>query len=209
MKLPGIHDVDVSALYRCLQEDDPRHPLHGQRPAKHRLTSRNSFLDSTEALNTSKQDARTTMWVEEWNAIGERSTEWRDRGIIPNEHLASGTNEPWSTWRSLNRLRVQKGRCRAMMKMWKLSHTDVCDCGERQTMSHLMTCGDAPNCTWTDLAFPTLAGVNCAKHWEESIWQWISRTRRRRYLYYYRRRVCVHNLTNFCPYDLISTPNVP
>ena len=28
-------------------------------------------------------------------------------------------------------------------------------------------------------------------------------------LYYYRRRVCVHNLTNFCPYDLISTPNVP
>ena len=37
------------------------------------------------------------------------------------------------------------------------------------------------HCTWTDLAFPTLslAGVNCAKHWEESIWQWISRTRRR------------------------------
>ena len=35
------------------------------------------------------------------------------------------------------------------------------------------------------------------------------------YLYYYRRRVCVcvcvcvHNLTNFCPYDPISTPNVP
>ena len=99
----------------------------------------------------------------------ERSTEWRDRGIIPNEHLASGTDEPWSTWRSLNWLRVQKGRCRAMMKMWKLSHTDVCDCGERQTMSHLMTCDHAPNCTWTGLAFPTLAGVNCAKHWEESI----------------------------------------
>ena len=37
------------------------------------------------------------------------------------------------------------------------------DCGERQTMSHLMTCGDAPNCTCTDLAMPTLAGVNCAK----------------------------------------------
>ena len=55
------------------------------------------------------------------------------------------------------------------MKMWKLSHTDVCDCGERQTMYHLMTCVDAPNCTWTDLAMPTLAGVNCSKHWEESI----------------------------------------
>ena len=134
-----------------------------------RLLSRKSFLDSTEALNTSKQDARTTLWVEEWNALGERSTEWRDRGIIQNEHLASGTDEPWSTWRSLNRLRVQKGRCRAMMKIWKLSHTDVCDRGERQTMSHLMTCGDAPNCTGTDLAMPNVAGVNSAKHWEESI----------------------------------------
>ena len=60
-------------------------------------------------------------------------------------------------------------RCRAMMKMWKLFNTDVCDYGERQNMSHLMTCGDASNCTWTELAFPTIAGVNCAKHWEESI----------------------------------------
>ena len=58
-----------------------------------------------------------------------------------------------------------------MVKMWKLSHTDVCDCGERQTMSHLMTRGVAPNCTWTDLAIPTLAGVNCAKHWEEYIYE--------------------------------------
>ena len=94
-----------------------------------------------------QQDARTTLWVEELNVIGDRSTEWRDRGIIPNEHLASGTDEPWSTWRSLNRLSVQKGLCLAMVKMWKLSHTDACDCGERETMSHLMTCGDAPNCT--------------------------------------------------------------
>ena len=62
-----------------------------------------------------------------------------------------------------------KAKSWLLVKMWKLSHTDVCDCGERQTMSHLMTCGDAPNCTWTDLAFPTLAGVNCAKHWEESM----------------------------------------
>ena len=31
-------------------------------------------------------------------------------------------------------------------------------------MSHLMTSVDATNCTWTDLAIPILAGVNCAKH---------------------------------------------
>ena len=107
-------------------------------------------------------------WLRDWNDLDERSTEWRERGIIPNEHLASGSDEPWSTWRSLNRLRVPKGRFRAMMNMWKLSHTDVCDCGERHTMSHLMTCDDAPNCKWTDLAIYQ-PGVNCAKHWEESI----------------------------------------
>ena len=39
---------------------------------------------------------------------------------------------------------VQKGRRLAVMKTWKLSHTDGCDCGERQTMSHLMTCVDGP-----------------------------------------------------------------
>ena len=74
------------------------------------------------------------------------------------------------TWNSLNRLSVQQGRCRAMVKMWTLSHIDVCDGGERQTMFHLMTCVDAPNCTWTDLAMPPLAGgVNCAKHGDEYI----------------------------------------
>ena len=81
---PHIRRKVAANADRCFQEDDPRHPLHGQRPAKHRLPSRNSFLDSTEALNTSKQDARTTLWVEEWNAFGDRSTEWRDRGIIPH-----------------------------------------------------------------------------------------------------------------------------
>ena len=92
-----------------------------------------------------------------------------------NDQLSGVTegSSQMNTWpaaqmRSLNRLRVQKGRCWAMMKTWKLSYTDVCDCVERQTMSHLMTCVDAPNCTWTYLAMPTLAGVNCAKHWEES-----------------------------------------
>ena len=30
-------------------------------------------------------------------------------------------------------------------------------------MYHLMTCGDAPNCTWAVLTIPTLAGVNCAQ----------------------------------------------
>ena len=89
---PDIRRKVASNADSCLQEDDTRHPLHGQRPAKHRLPSTNSFIDSTESPTTSKQDVRTTLWVDEWNALGDRSTEWRDRGIIPNEHLASSTD---------------------------------------------------------------------------------------------------------------------
>ena len=92
-------------------------------------------------------------------------------GSSPMNSWPAAQMGPGPGWRSLNRLRVQKGRCRAMIKMWKLSNTNECDCGERQTMSHLMTCVETPNCTWTDLAMPTLAGVNCAKQWEESIYQ--------------------------------------
>ena len=40
-------------------------------------------------------------------------------------------------------------------------------------MSHLMTCVDAPNCTRTDLAMSTLAGVSGAKPWEGYIGQSI------------------------------------
>ena len=36
-------------------------------------------------------------------------------------------------------------------------------------MPHVMMCDDASNFTREDLAIPTLAGVNCAIHWDESI----------------------------------------
>ena len=62
---------------------------------------------------------------------------------------------------------------------WWQCGNPLSDCGERQTVSLLMTCVDAPNCTWTDLAMPTLAGVNCAKHWEESIWQSIEDSKKK------------------------------
>ena len=47
---PDIRRKVASNADSCLQEDDTRHPLHGQRPAKHRLPSTNSFIDSTKEL---------------------------------------------------------------------------------------------------------------------------------------------------------------
>ena len=54
-----------------------------------------------------------------------------------------------------------------MMNMWKFSHRDVCDCGKRHNMSHLY---DMWSQWHVDIpVVSTLAGVNCGKHWEESI----------------------------------------
>ena len=51
--------------------------------------------------------------------------------------------------------------------------TDAHICGKSVTQASLFVRhGRGVNrvyCTWADLAIPTLAGVNCAKHWEESI----------------------------------------
>ena len=95
------------------------------------------------------------------------------KGTLDLKHILPLSNlERGSTISCAVTVTVQlKGRCWAVMKMWKLCHTDVFECGERQTMYHLTTGGDAPNCTWEDLAIPTLAGVNCTKHkhWDVSI----------------------------------------
>ena len=80
------------------------------------------------------------------------------KGTLDLKHILPLSNlERGSTVSCAVTVTVQlKGRCWAVMKMWKLCHTDVFECGERQTMSHLTTCGDAPNSTWEDLAIPTL-----------------------------------------------------
>ena len=52
-----------------------------------------------------------------------------------------GAENPWTTWKALNRLRSQVGRSRVNMLKWGFSsEQETCDCGIRQTMQHLMVC---------------------------------------------------------------------
>jgi len=41
-------------------------------------------------------------------------------------------------WCLLNRFRTGQGRCRACLKRWGQATSDLCDCGEIQTMSHIV-----------------------------------------------------------------------
>lgn len=120
-------------------------------------------------LQTTKQEARANIWTDEWNKYDTRALEWLERGITPTEYLANGHDLAWTTWKSLNRLRVQQGRCKALMKAWNYTTEDTCSCGSVQTMSHLLECVDAPQCSTEDLAEPTPSAVACARYWQNDI----------------------------------------
>ena len=61
--------------------------------------------------------------------------------ISADLHLPAGAENPWTTWKALNRLRSQVGRSRVNMLKWGFSNEqETCDCGIRQTMQHLLVC---------------------------------------------------------------------
>ena len=76
---------------------------------------------------------------------------WRERlepldvrvhlNIGADEHLPAGADNPWTTWRALNRLRTLVGRSRVNVLKWGFSNEqETCECGSRHTMQHLLVC---------------------------------------------------------------------
>jgi len=47
-----------------------------------------------------------------------------------------GFNLSWQQWSLLNRFCTEQGHCGACRRKWRLTDTDLCPCGETQTMSH-------------------------------------------------------------------------
>ena len=159
-----VHDHNQ----RRKQVSDDRHPLHHHQSTRKRLSSRSSFMDCTQPLTTSVNAAINEEWISRWNE-NSMSTTWVSRGIVPSQELATGNGLRWPVWKTLNRLRVQQGRSKHLLKTWKIISTDMCDCGTQQTMKHLLSCSQAPNCSFDDLAEPTDTAVACAAYWSSQI----------------------------------------
>jgi len=49
-----------------------------------------------------------------------------------------GFDLPRQQWSLLNRFRMEQGHCVACRRKWRLTDTDLCPCGETQTMSHIV-----------------------------------------------------------------------
>ncbi|KAJ8414015.1 hypothetical protein AAFF_G00066130 [Aldrovandia affinis] len=85
----GCSRAVITKAERTKQANDNRHSLHEHSAAQKRLSSRSSFLDTTEVLET-RIDARITEWQNQWNSLGSQTTQWMERGITPDECLATG-----------------------------------------------------------------------------------------------------------------------
>jgi len=69
---------------------------------------------------------------------------WKSAQVV-NSHLVcdptirqSGFDLPRQEWSLLNRFRTEQGHCGACRRKWRLTDTDLCPCGETQTMSHIV-----------------------------------------------------------------------
>ena len=69
---------------------------------------------------------------------------WKSAQVI-NSHLVCdptirqpGFHLSRQQWSLLNRFRTEQGHCGACRRKWLLTDTDLCPCGETQTMSHIV-----------------------------------------------------------------------
>ncbi|UYV84687.1 hypothetical protein LAZ67_X003096 [Cordylochernes scorpioides] len=109
--------------------------------------------------------SRNPAWVADENV--DLKEEWRNRWsnlAIANKDLVEdpntkppGYNLRRRTWSTLNRIRTSTGRCNYLLNKWNMSPDQNCDCGQIQTMHHILrdcprrffqgTLGDIHRCT--------------------------------------------------------------
>ena len=76
----------------------------------------------------------TTRWHEDWKSASVvNSTLVCDPAI-----RQPGFDLPRRQWSLLNRFRTGQGQCRSCLMKWGQASSDLCDCGEIQTMSHIV-----------------------------------------------------------------------
>ena len=119
-------------------------------------------------INTTAKATRLELWRERLEPLDARV----HLDISADEHLPAGAENPWTTWKALNRLRTQVGRSRVNMSKWGFSNEpETCDCGIRQTMQHLLVCPMMDTaCSPQDLTTANDIAIGCARHWEDTIW---------------------------------------
>ena len=94
--------------------------------------------------------ARVWRGTDDYNDVSCIQTSRRCRKIITdcsgvNSYLVCdptirqpGFDLPWQQWSLLNRFLMEQSHCGACRRKWRLTDTDLCPCGETQTMYHIV-----------------------------------------------------------------------
>ena len=158
-------------MERTRQTTDSRHQLFHHQPAASRLKSRKSFMRTVTPLDLSASSSRLRLWKDSLTDVPASVK----MGLEGAESLPAGSGEDWLCWRALNRLRTGVGRAKTVMRRWGYlddAQSVDCDCGEPQTMAHLLSCRLLDEaCTADDLATVTERAKACARKWEEIVWR--------------------------------------
>ena len=95
------------------------------------LASRRPIWSDMTSVNT------VTQWREDWSSASVvNHTIVTDPTIWQTARFRSPLSKP--TWSPMNRFRTGQGPCRANLHKWGLARSSSCDCGQRQTMKHIV-----------------------------------------------------------------------
>jgi len=112
------------------------------------LVSQSIVSSTAEHLNPPQQrlTSRKLLWCV--MTPTDIKSQWRESwklAPVANAHLVDdptvrqpGFTLPRQQWSLLNRFRTGQGHCGVCRKTWCLTDTDLCSCGETQTMSHIV-----------------------------------------------------------------------
>ena len=134
------------------------HSLYGQNPAERRIKSRNCFLRSVKLADFPPKMIRCSACLRRLQAIPHRA-----------ESLAKGFDRPWTTWRSLNRLRTGFTCSKEQRQRWRYYEGDTtCESGlATENTAHMMQCTLlAQPCSLDDLNKFYDSAKKCVVRWK-------------------------------------------
>ena len=138
------------------------------KPAASRLKSRKS-LSTVTPFDSSASSSTLQLWKDSLTDVPSSVK----MGLVAAESLPAGSGDDWLCWRAINRLRTGAGRAKTVMRRWGYlddAQSVDCDCGEPQTMAHLLSCRLLDEaCTADNLATVTERSKACARKWENIV----------------------------------------
>ena len=161
---PHITRSVACRVERTRQTTDARHQLFHHQPAASRLKSRKSFMRTVTPLDSSASSSRLQLWKYSLTDVP-ASVKMR---LEVAESLPAGYGEAWLCYCAQG-----GGRAKTVMRRWGYlddAQSGDCDCGEPQTMAHLLSCRLLDEtCTADDLATVTERAKACARKWEKIV----------------------------------------